>query len=167
MDQLYLNLIPAVFGLLGVFVGGYFTYLANQKSRHEVKRVEQRNDLRAGLKAARLTALELVYNAGVLIDASERDIRWTDDGVHPAIEAWWEYRSELAMRLDANVWKQVSQSCTEIHTEMWRGDNASASDRVASTDMESLSSIAGRAKAAADALEGASATWEQNERNLT
>lgn len=92
----------AIFGLLGVLVGGLVTFgvemVLHQHRENELVR-----------QAARLVGFDLQVSSRVLRLALKQDELWFEQD-RPAVPSWAESRTVLAAALDANGWKLVTSA---------------------------------------------------------
>jgi hypothetical protein len=90
----------AIFGLLGVLVGGLVTFgvemVLQQHRENELVR-----------QAARLVGFDLQVSSRVTRLALKQDELWLEQD-RPAVPSWPEARTALAGALDANGWKLVT-----------------------------------------------------------
>jgi hypothetical protein len=92
--------IQAIFGLLGVLVGGAVTFGVEM-------RLQDLREAELARQAARLVGFDLRVASRVVRLAIEQDELWLDQD-RPGVPSWSECRGVLAASLDAQGWRTVT-----------------------------------------------------------
>jgi hypothetical protein len=92
--------IQAIFGLLGVLVGGAVTFGVEMT-------LQERRTKELTRQAARLVAFDLRVAGRIVRLAVEQDELWLDQD-RPGVPSWGECRAVLAESLDGEGWQTVT-----------------------------------------------------------
>jgi hypothetical protein len=152
------SLLPAIFGLVGVIVGGLLTAISNYfldkaKDRRQQLREDKAHRVRVRT-AARLVFDDLDRAVAIGETLMEKK-KWWISLSPPNADTWLQFRGDLALELPEDVWDQVSGGIGIIETWNTRRNSEMAKgirDLSANT-LENLPTLVGHLKAARDALQ--------------
>lgn len=136
------GILPAIFGLVGVIVGGTITggstyFFERRRERRELKR------------ASRLLDEELLIAETAATMCVEQRKWWPREDVELTTEAWREYRGVIALELSYAAWRAVSLAFMAVgHLATAGRENGDLNDRV----VESLRPMLRDIKAGRSAL---------------
>jgi hypothetical protein len=151
------SILPAIFGLVGVVVGGLLTAISNYFLDKAKDRRQQRKEDRAHQVQVR-TAVRLLYDdldrAVAVGETLMEKKKWWISMSPPNADTWLKFRGELALELPEDVWDQVSGGIGIIETWNTRRNSEMAKGvRDLSEDiLGNLPDLVGHLKGARDTL---------------
>lgn len=151
------SILPAIFGLVGVVVGGLLTAMSNFFLDKAKDRRQQQREERARQVQIR-TAVRLLYDdldrAVAVGETLIEKKKWWISMPAPNADTWLKFRGDLALELSEDVWDQVSGGIGIIETWNTRRNTQMATGvRELSDDiLKGLPDLVGHLKAARDAL---------------
>ena len=151
------SLLPAIFGLLGVVVGGLLTATSNFFLEKTKDRRQQQKEHRAHQIQVRI-AVRLLYDdldrAVAVGETLMEKKKWWISMVPPNADIWLKFRGDLALELSEDIWVQVSGGVGII--EAWttrRNSEMAKGVRELSDDvLQNLPDLVNHLKSARDAL---------------
>lgn len=127
----WLNVLPAVIGLVGVLVGGVITtgssYLLTLRQEETASAAERQRRALEFTVATRLVAAELTLSRNTVRVTAEEG-RWSATPV--SLDAWDKHKEVLARELDFNEWEDLVvaiysiETFAQIYSEFFQGVNA-------------------------------------------
>jgi hypothetical protein len=132
----------AIFGLIGVVVGGLLTWAAQLFQ-------DWRSERNVSLAAARMLSAELSVQQEALSRAAEMTAKRVSDDM-PAIEDWPKYRDVMAKALDNEAWTAVA--ATYANLVLWHWESRVTHESLDET-RETMRELAGQAEAARGSLQ--------------
>jgi hypothetical protein len=125
------NILPALFGLIGVIVGGLITaassYLLERRREEREHNRERRGQAALLRQASRLIDEELSTAINSIRFAQQKK-RWYSLVLKPAVTAWQQYRSVLALGLPTDVWSSALRGYSAVEQLITLGAAISGSD---------------------------------------
>lgn len=152
------SLLPAIFGLLGVVVGGLLTAISNFFLEKAKDRRQQQREHQAHQVQVR-TAVRLLYDdldrAVAVGETLMEKKKWWISMSPPNADTWLKFRGDLALELSEDIWVQVSGGIGII--EAWttrRNSEMAKGVRELNDDvLRNLPDLVGHLKSARDALQ--------------
>jgi len=108
---LTVGIIAAIFGLVGVIVGGIITAVSNYLLYQKREKTERERDIRNRIieikRSSRLIDADLSYAQAAATICVEKRHWWSTDVSPLTVKGWEQYRDSIAPELSNNAWGAV------------------------------------------------------------